>query len=241
MLIDALFEYELLVLDQNSGWLTSFIIKLFRFNKVIILSSNIGMAKAWTLLNQSRASNVDFVLQLENDWWCAAKSSKFLLDAINVFIACKDVAFVKLRSNYDFQAGLKMINKEPQTVYPLPLHIFQYIPLRSGSCALLSNSKYACFTFNPTLMRANFRDEISSAYSDNENSNVSVLRSGEDYPTVYWERQQQWRSAIIGSASFRHTGFHSRRYIILGLPLFYLVEFFLWIRLLAFRYLFMSK
>jgi hypothetical protein len=235
VLINATFDYELLILDQNSNLLTKIIIRLFNFDKVIALSTNIGMAKAWTLLNSHRSPNSKYILQLENDWWCFTKSCRFLVDAITVLNISSEVAFVKLRKNFDFQAGAYMINKEPQTVYPLPLHIFKYISLNNSNFSLVSDSKYSCFTFNPTLMKSQFRDEVAEAYTDNKYSNISILRSGEDFPTKFWETQCHWRSAIINNAPFMHTGFHSRRFIVLGLPLFYLAELFMWTQLMLFK------
>jgi len=235
VLINASFDYELLILDQNSNWITKKIIRLFIFDKVIEPSSNIGMAKAWALLNSHRSSNSKYILQLENDWWCCTKKVSFFVDAIMVLQSSSEVAFVKLRKNYDFQAGVNMINKEPQTVYPLPLHIFYYIPLNNLNFALISDSRFSCFTFNPTLMKAEFRDEVADAYTDNKYSDISILRSGEDFPTKFWEKQNRWQSAVISNAPFMHTGFHSRRYIILGVPLFYLVELFMWIQLIVFK------
>jgi hypothetical protein len=235
VLINAAFDYEFLILDQNSNWITKQIIKLFKFDKVIEPSKNIGMANAWTLLNSHRSPNSKFILQLENDWWCCTKNFLFFLDAISVLNSSNEVAFVKLRRNFDFQAGAYMINKEPQTVYPLPLHIFKYLPLNNANFSLISDSRFSCFTFNPTLMQARFRDEVADAYTDNMYSSISILRSGEDFPTKFWETQNRWRSAVISNAPFIHTGFHSRRFIILSLPIFYLIEIFLWIDMLIFK------
>jgi hypothetical protein len=230
-------KYELLILDQNSNWITKFLIKRFNFNKKIFLDENIGMAKAWQYLFRNTDSNANYVLQLENDWWCLSINDSFLITAIKA-LEKNDCAFVKLRKNFDLQAGTNLINKEPQTIYPLPFNIFQINYFKDSFC-LYSKSSYSCFTFNPTLMKIEFRIQVEDLYLDNKDSNINVLRSGEDIPTHYWENQSIWNSAIISNPAFVHTGFHSRRYVYLKVPIFYLIEitlcFYSFFKLLRFN------
>jgi hypothetical protein len=219
-------SFEILILDQNSNRFTKFIINLFKFNKKYFLNENIGMARAWEYLYNSRNPNSNYILQLENDWWCLSDDDSFLITAINS-LKNEVCAFVKLRKNFDLQAGTNLINKEPQTIYPIPFNIFK-IQYFDNSFCLYSDSKYSCFTFNPTLMKVDFRNELESLYLDNEHSQINILRSGEEFPTHYWENQNNWISAIISNAPFVHTGFHSRRYVYIKLPIFYFIEFLFW-------------
>ena len=78
-------------------------------------------------------------------------------------------------------------------------------------------------------MKVNFRKELEASYVDNFNSSLDILRSGEDLPTEYWEKQSFWDSAIISNPPFVHTGFHSRRYIYMKMPIFYLIECYWWL------------
>lgn len=222
-------KYELLILDQNSNWITRLVINFFDFNKKIFLDENIGMAKAWQHLYRSRDKSTDFILQLENDWWCYSFDDEYLNTALKA-LNDNDCAFVKLRKNYDLQAGTNLINKEPQTIYPLPFEIFEIKYFEDSFC-LYSKSEFSCFTFNPTLMKIKFRKQVENLYKDNQNSKTNILRSGEDLPTIFWENQNVWKSAIISNPSFVHTGFHSRRYVYLKLPLFFVIEFFLFLYL----------
>lgn len=221
-------NFETIVLDQNSDYFPKLILKIFRFSKIIYLKENVGMAEGWKLLFSNISSESKFVLQLENDWWCYNDNDDFLNSAI-IALEKPNCAFVKLRKNYDFQAGTNMLNKEPQTLYPFPFHIFEISKVGEEYC-LYSNSDYSCFTFNPTLMKLEFRNELESHYMNNYEAEIELLRSGEDLPTKYWESQKKWVSGIISNPSFIHIGFHSRRYSFIKLPFFFLIEIFKWFK-----------
>lgn len=226
-------KYELFILDQNSNRLTKLIINLFKFDKKIFLNENIGMAKAWEVLFNSTSNDVKYVLQLENDWWCLSIGDGYLKTAIES-LEKENCAFIKLRKNYDLQAGTNLINKEPQTIFPVPFNIFEIKYLKDEFC-LYSGSKFSCFTFNPTLMKYDFRNKIKNLYRDNINSKIDILRSGEDLPTSYWENQTEYVSGIISNPAFVHTGFHSRRYVFIKVPIFLITELFCWFYLIFSR------
>lgn len=214
-------SYEVILLDQNSEEDTKKIIRDYAgfIDKIVWLDKNIGMAAAW--VKMYGISNAEFVLPVENDWWCSSFSSNWLEDAVAVLEEEKNTAFIKLRRLYDRQYGLGSLEHEPWSVRPFPKDKVTVGKLDNGSGYYVACARYNCFTFNPVLMRKDFRQEFSCYYMDDPD-NKTPLRSGEDRPTAEWRKQDKWCSAALWKGPFRHVGFPSLKEHLFYSPFFIL-------------------
>lgn len=205
---NTVIPHEVILLDQGSDRMTRDIIDEHAdfIDKPILLKENIGMSQAWQLM--FRISNSDYIITLENDWWCDADDDRWLREAVRIMDDHPDIEFLKLRRIHDGQYGTGDIHTEPWTVRPFPRHIVQVGRLEGQPRWYQAPSPYGCFTFNPVIMRRSFREEIAHTYEDDPN-NVTPLRSGEDRPTAYWASQRgRWSGTLI-HGPFRHIGFMS--------------------------------
>lgn len=214
-------SYEVILLDQNSNEETKQIIRdhAHFIDKIIWKEKNIGMSAAW--VEMFERSNADYILPVENDWWCSSRSSKWLEDAVAALDKEKNMAFMKLRRLYDRQYGLGSVEHEPWSVRPFPADKVSTGKLENGSKYFIAGPRYNCFTFNPVLMRKEFRREFSCHYADDP-GNKTPLRSGEDRPTSEWRKQDKWVSGALWGGPFRHIGFPSVKEHLLYSPFFIL-------------------
>jgi glycosyltransferase involved in cell wall biosynthesis len=212
-------SHEIIVYDQNSDFETKVIIRdnYDIIDKVVNSQSNNGMAKAWVAMYS--LSDGEFIVPIENDWWCDASSDRWLEHALEIMQKEPDIAFIKLRALFDRQYGHGSINHEPWSVKPFPKDIVEINELSDGKTYYAAASQYNCFTFNPVLMRKEFREEFDPYYQDNAN-NYDPLRSGEDLPQEKWREQSKWKSASLTDGPFRHTGFPELKEHALYLPQF---------------------
>ena len=199
------------ILDQNSGsrqvnWLRKFITE--RNGRVISKPSNVGIAKAWAEL--LKLVNTEFVMLLENDWFCDSDSATFISDALKILSKHNDVGFVKMRSlrdrddwgrhstehspwNFPDQEGTLFVQAEIGN-----LEYFVCIPQGTS------------FTLNPILARRTFLESLADNFIDNPLS-TTPLKSGEDLPDAAWRGQRDWKAAVLKDGPFRHIGFIRKR------------------------------
>jgi hypothetical protein len=201
---------QFILLDQNSGrkqknWLEKFVL---RENATLIcLETNVGIAKAWErLLSQA---NQDFVLLLENDWFCSTPNAKFLQSALGILERHPEVGFVKLRSLRDKDDwGRDALDHSP---WNFPIHEGSlFTRHREDVEYFIVPSSGTSFTLNPILARRTFIEEIRRYFIDNPESSTP-LRSGEDGPNMAWRGQTHWKAAVLSKGPFRHTGFYRKR------------------------------
>ncbi|GEM_PF-3560055 len=197
---------EIIILDQNSLPDTKEVIRKYShfIDKVITMPTNVGMAKAWVKLYGISVG--EYIIPIENDWWCDTKNDNWLRHALEVLKSNTQIAFIKLRAIKDRQYGLESLQHEPWSVSPFPKEIVDIQKTADGTNYYVADSKYNCFTFNPLLMRREFRDEFDQYYQDNA-LNKSPLRSGEDLPQAKWREQSKWRGASLTNGPFKHIGF----------------------------------
>lgn len=214
---DSDLKLEIILLDQKSDELTKYIIREhYNFiDQVIYLDDNVGIAEAWNKMYE--VSHGRYILPIENDWFCNSINDNWLKDAISILSSDNSLAFIKLRKLHDRQLGYGNINVEPWTVTPFPKDIIDVRALDDKEF-YVTESKYSCFTFNPILMKKNFRDEFSEYYKDDPN-NKTPLRSGEDLPTRKWREQSKWKSATLLNGPFEHIGFYGGKEFLRYLPL----------------------
>lgn len=222
---DSYIDYEVIVYDQNSHPETRNILRdNFDFiDKIVSSPKNDGMAKAWVKMYQ--VSNAEYIMPIENDWWCNANSDAWLKHALEIIENQKNMAFVKLRTIRDGQYGTGSLTHEPWTVRPFPSDIVQTLKLSDGTPFYVAGSKYNCFTFNPLLIKKAFRDEFDKYYLDNA-SNYDPRRSGEDLPSAKWQEQEEWVAASLTDGPFKHIGFPELKEHARYTPFFLVGHFF---------------
>lgn len=222
-------DYELIVFDQNSYYETQQVLKnYFGFiTKIVRAPGNVGMAKAWVGMYEN--SNAEYIVPVENDWWCNATNDKWLTHAIEIMEKHPEVAFTKLRTIDDRQYGTGSLAHESWTIKPFRSDIIDVNQTQDGTKYYVTDSIYNCFTFNPMLMRKQFRDEFDLYYQDNAN-NYDPLRSGEDLPSDKWRAQNKWRGATLTDGPFKHTGFPELKEHLRYSSLFLIKHFFNLIR-----------
>jgi len=201
---------EVILYDQNSCEKTKKIIREYTgfIDKIIFADENIGMALGWNYMFD--ISNGDYIITLENDWLCNSAGSGWLEHGIEIMENHGNMAFVKLRKLFDGQLGLGSLHHEPWSVKPFPSDVVKVGYLKDKSEYYYSSPEYNCFTFNPVIMRRDFRKDFSEYYVD-DSDNATPLRSGEDKPTAMWREQKKWISATLLDGPFEHIGFYSRR------------------------------
>ncbi|WKZ30353.1 MAG: glycosyltransferase [Candidatus Dojkabacteria bacterium] len=216
--------YEVIVYDQRSDFETRNILRDYFdiIDKVVNNPVNDGMAQAWVTMYS--LSNAEYIVPIENDWLCDAHSDRWLEHALEIMQKEPDIAFIKLRAIHDRQFGNGSINHEPWTVKPFPADIVEIGELSDGKKYYAAAAQYNCFTFNPVLMRKEFRDEFDKYYKDNAN-NYDPLRSGEDLPQEKWREQNKWKSASLTDGPFRHIGFNELKEHAFYLPQFLVRHF----------------
>jgi GT2 family glycosyltransferase len=216
-------DFEIIVLDQGSNKKTLDVLNKYKymFKNMIMLNNNIGMAAAWRSLFM--ASKGDYILPLENDWFCDAPNHYWLDNALDLMKYDSEVVFVKLRcvSDYD-DFGWAHINHSPWTIQGLKNtdSYFQTIN-RSTYSYYKAKPQYISFTFNPILARRSFISQIHRFYIDDPR-NRTVLRSGEDLPSTMWRKQQNCYGASLRDGPFRHTGLYNRYAKLTALPFYFL-------------------
>lgn len=212
---------EIIILDQGSGGFTQAILDGYenKVDKIIRLNKNIGIASGWNKLY--KYSYGDFILPIENDWFCDAVTGVWLEDAIRVLNHDERISFIKLRSlidHDDYGHGLiehspwSLQSEEGSKRYEIQSH-------DSGLQFYCATPKNISFTFNPVLMPRKFRDFIGQFYCDDP-CNMTPLRSGEDRPSEVWREQKGCLGATLIDGPFRHTGFHQRTTQLLNLPIY---------------------
>lgn len=208
---------EIILFDQNSNTETKKVIQNYAgfIDKIVFSDKNVGMAQGWN--NMFEISNGDYIITIEDDWFCNSVGSAWLENGIEIMEKHSNMAYVKLRKLYDGQFGLGFVNHEPWSVNPFPSDVVKTGYLSNKSPYYYSTSEYNCFTFNPVIMRREFRKDFSRHYVD-DSGNATPLRSGEDKPSEMWRRQDKWISASLIDGPFEHTGFYSRRDFVKYLP-----------------------
>ena len=202
--------FEIIILDQGSKSKTLALLDQWesQVTKIIRLNQNIGIAAGWDAMYE--VSRGDHILPIEDDWFCDASSSAWLITAIKVLKNDSNIAFVKLRRIVDHDNyGYGLITHAPWTVKPYPFGTYETRRIDEKNHYYCATSEYISFTFNPTLMPRSFRDYIGSYYLDDP-ENETPLRSGEDLPSEIWRNQSDHLGATLIDGPFRHTGFHTR-------------------------------
>ena len=209
---------EIIILDQGSDRETLAVLDKWesRVTKIIRLKENIGIAAGWNAMY--KLSRGDYILPIENDWFCDASSSAWLATAIRVLQHDSKIAFVKLRHIVDYDNyGFGHIDHAPWTVKPDQKDLYEIRKINEDITYYCATSKNISFTFNPVLMPRSFRHHIGSSYTDDP-GNLTPLRSGEDRPSDVWRNQTDYVGATLIDGPFRHTGFHTRLPKIIALP-----------------------
>lgn len=211
---------EVVILDQGSQQQTLEILNRFlpSIDKVIFLKENIGIAKAFEKLYE--ASSGEFIITLENDWWCNASNDEWLKDAVEIFKSGPhNLAFLKLRKLFDRQYGLGSLLHEPWSVKPFPDAIVEKKIFEGKKSYYQVSAPYNCYTFNPIIIRKSFRELIAPSYKD-LSDNLTPLRSGEELPQKFWQSQTEWVSGTLLNGPFTHAGFPSIKDHVIYLPYF---------------------
>jgi hypothetical protein len=222
---DASTKVVVKVFDNHSNAKTrKYLQGLYRHGVGVEFSeTNIGMAGAWSRLSASSAG--DFILTLENDWFCNSWTSGWLQDALEILEKNPHVAFVKLRTLIDEDDwGWGKSDHAPWSLCEPESELYRVEELSNGAKYFLVSPSKTSFTFNPILMRKKFRDELESLYLDDP-ENETPLRSGEDAPSDYWRNSLTWWAAVLTNGPFRQKGFYGRfnKYVTLRK---YLIGFF---------------
>lgn len=203
--------YEVILLDQGSQAATQRVIGKYSrsIDHVISLSENVGMGEGWNQM--ADLSIAPYILPLENDWWCASRSPKWLSDAVSILEADGGVGFVKLRRLVDHDdCGFGLEEHSPWTTRPPRLDRYQVCRNEWALNYLRVPSHSTSFTFNPVLMRRELREEFKINFRD-ESSADAILRTSEDSVDVLWRGQTTWEAAVLLNGPFRHSGFYGRR------------------------------
>lgn len=213
--------YEIIVFDQGSNNRTRLFLRENRhlFKKIIFSDSNIGIAEAWKVLLEN--SSGDFILPLENDWFCDTSNHKWILDSLDILQKNPDIAFVKLRSLRDFDNyGWGHIEHAPWSVASRNESYLYYQHITTAHYSFYKVCpQYISFTFNPILIRSNYLRSIHQFYRDDP-ANKTVLRSGEDLFSIMWRQEESLFAATLLNGPFRHTGLYNRLANLFALPFY---------------------
>lgn len=203
---------SIIIFDQNSRKITQLL--LGRLEKkvghqVIYSDRNIGMLEGW--LRLLAESESEFLLLVENDWFCDSSNSRWLEDATSILKQTPDVAMVKLRKLRDVDDyGKGLAEHQPWTVAgPKPVLNFEHELTQSGSEFYVVKSLNTGFTFNPILIRRTKLIELLQKTVDDP-EDPTPLRSGENVIDRKWRKDSENIAAVL-DGPFGHIGFHNRR------------------------------
>lgn len=219
-----------IVIDQEPSYLTRKIIQLLPATKTkIIEEKSIGMGGAWSVLLE--ASTAEYILLLENDWWCDTRNSSWLDDAVRSLEVERTIGAVRLRRIGDVDdCGAGKLHHAPWTVKPLPDTV-QRTKLSAKVEAFLCRPQNMSFSFNPTIFRRSIITRFAHLLYEDQTSS-GWTRNSEDRVDPAWRGQEDFAVAILANGPFRHAGFYSRRNYFLRLPIYTLVTLSRWLRML---------
>jgi hypothetical protein len=210
------------VLNQNGNRLSQLACKLLsRFNYEILISkTNIGMLEGWKFLSCS--SSDDYLLILEDDWFCDSRDPIWLSIGISILEENADVQFVKLRNHDDLDNyGKGRIEHEPWTQFQPPKPPdFEVSFTSTGEQFYKISSTFTGFTFNPILIRRRNFVGILGVAQDNP-LDPTPLRSGENSLDSIWRSSSENTAAVI-NGPFKHTGFHNKKNYFWPMPAYVL-------------------
>jgi len=193
------------------------------FAGLIMKSHNLGMASGWQTLIES--IDTEYVILLENDWWCSQTDGTWFLDAVAIIQHDSEVGVVKMRATPDHDhCGSGKEQYAPWTIKPIPTDIVEERDIPDGPSYFYVPSSHTGFSFNPVLVR---RRWLSNALASlgHPTPSSSPRISDEDAVDAQWRSQQIYGAAILKPGAFRHTGFYSKYRRIFTLPNYVAREF----------------
>jgi hypothetical protein len=221
------FYSNVVVFDQNSNFFTRSILR--RLDKkgctIIYSKQNVGMLQGW--INLVDSSSSEYLLLIENDWYCNARNSNWVTVAESILDGFSQISFVKLRQLDDVDNyGKGLLEHQPWTISKLGIReVDAYVErsTTSGSKFFEVYSSNTGFTFNPILIRRNKFLELIYGAVDDVNDKTP-LRSGENVLDERW-RSNVENVAAVYDGPFAHTGFHNPINYAILLPVYLLLMF----------------
>ena len=200
------------VFDQNSTRCTRLVLRFLHRNSRVQITwsnENIGMLSAWKELVLK--SDCDYLLLLENDWFCDATNSSWFEDACTILDSDPELSLVKLRKLMDVDDyGRGLMEHQPWTVVGEKVdNNYRVQSARSGNEFFVVSSSFTSFTFNPVLIRREFLVKLLTGAQDDP-EDPTPLRSGENVLDERWRGNPRNFAAVL-NGPFGHIGFHNRR------------------------------